>query len=737
MDAESRCSGVSVDWHQAELLFAHPNAASYATAIETAAAQGNTRFRLHPGGEPALREAVSAIIESHLGPTALAEGDAVGCAQVHFDARPETCSAELMSYVDRPATIIAPRTAHHASNRAIFLVAIPKSGFHLVSRVLSDMGIAHGGRWTGTPVANCWHTLYYDHPHLPATDLFAKLSAEERGGVDSAIFRHPVVFCYRHPADIAVSEARYYAERDATALAHYFSALPFERRLLELISDTGVVGTLRDRVASYREWMELPNVIPIAFEEIVGEAGGGTSALQLATLWALQLKLHVAGRPQEFARHLFGERNRTFRSGRIGGFQDVFGPAHVEALLSLERTDFLDNFGYRFDMADPGSALPARSAELRTRPLTFPGPADSAGSEPDTDIPLEDETLYRWHGYHVGRVRGRYCAIEPGQPRFDPYRDDPEARWFLASRADALGRMLAAAPLADEPDPVPAAEAAYEDVFRTRLVVHMLDPDLNQHALVRVGKRYIGAPHGQGELDLGEIDLERQPQLIVGLDREEVTARIRAVPLPPRLALGGYHGHNIVEYTGTYYAIPIALGAVDLEQAEHRDDPVIPRDGDLEALKARLVSATADHPEDGLPRLVREGYYGFNILRFAGAYHAIPQVAGAVDLTVRDPSTVPGSRSAPTQEALERRLADDLVAPAAPCPPFPSAGGDESLAAALRWAIDRLETHGQRVTRSEIGIGDLKAEIALLRRTLERMLNAEPSPPQPSGEEKA
>lgn len=367
MNDEDRCRAASVDWTDAELLFAPPNPGSYATAIEGAVAQGARHFKLYPGGDEALRSAVTDLISSKLGPAALEARP--GSVHVHFETAAEACSAELMAYVDRPATVIAPRTTHHSSNRSIFMVAIPKSGFHLVSRVLSDMGIAHGGRWKGAPAPNCWQTLYYDHPHLSANDLFARLSAEDRGGVDSAVFRHPVVFCYRHPADIAISEARYYAERDVTALSHYFSALPFERRLLELISDTGVVGTLRDRVASYREWLELPNVLPVAFEEIVGEAGGGSTELQLATLWAMQLKLHVAGRPQEFARHLFGERNRTFRSGRIGGFQEVFRPAHVEALHSMQRTDFLDNFGYRFDMEDPASALPSRSTELRRSPV--------------------------------------------------------------------------------------------------------------------------------------------------------------------------------------------------------------------------------------------------------------------------------------------------------------------------------------------------------------------------------
>lgn len=733
MNDEDRCSAASVDWNEAELLFAHPNPGSYATAIEAAIARGATRFHLHTGGDEALRSAVAELVSSLLGPAALDERPRPGSAHVHFETEAETCSAELMAHVDRPATVIAPRTAHHSSNRSIFMVAIPKSGFHLVSRVLSDMGIAHGGRWTGAPAPNCWQTLYYDHPHLSANDLFARLSAEDRGGVDSVAFKQPVVFCYRHPADIAISEARYYAERDVTALSHYFSALPFERRLLELISDTGVVGTLRDRVASYREWMELPNVLPVAFEEIVGEAGGGSTELQLQTLWAMQLKLHVAGRPQEFARHLFGERNRTFRSGRIGGFQDVFQPSHVEALRSLPRTDFLDNFGYRFDMADPDSALPSRSAELRRRPLSFAQSTTAAAHDGKPEIELAEETLYRWHGYHVGLVRGRFCAIEPDQPRFDPFRDEPEARWFLSSTAESLGKLLAEAPLADEPDPLPCTRPAYEEVFRARLVVHLLDPDINQHSLVRVGQRYIGSPHAEGEIDLGEIDLDRQPHLIVGTDLDEVTARIRAVPLPPRLVLADHQGHNIVEYAGVFYAIPIALGAVDIEQATDRDNPAIPRDGDLEALEARLVAPAVEAPAEDLPRLLREGHYGFNILSYRGSYHAIPQIAGAVDLMLRPPESIPGSRTAPTLQALERRLVDDLIAPPTACPPL---DGTEGLAGALRWTIQRLEIQAERATRTEIGIGSLQAEVALLRRTLERLLSPE-RPAQPSGEEEA
>lgn len=269
-------------------------------------------------------------------------------------------------------------------------------------------------------------------------------------------------------------------------------------------------------------------------------------------------------------------------------------------------------------------------------------------------------------------------------------------------------------------------------MFRTRLVVHLLDPDINQHSLTRVGQRYIGTPHAQGEIDLGEIDLDRQPQLIVGTDPDEVAARIRAVPLPPRLVLDGCHGHNIVEYAGNFYAIPIALGAVDIEQAAERDNPVIPRDSDLETLKAALATTPAEDPADDLPHLVREGHYGFNILSFRGAYHAIPQIAGAVDLMLRPPESIPGSRAAPTLQALERRLVDDLIAPPTPCPP----GSEDGLAETLRWAIQRLEVQAERATRTEIGIGSLQAEVALLRRTLERLLSPEP-PAQPSGDEEA
>lgn len=641
-------------WRDALLEFVLPNLSSYKNELLRLAALGRRSFVLHPDGDPVLRGAVAAFLESSLGVDALVQDNARSDAiNVHFETNAEACSSLLMGYMDRPAAVVAPRTAHHFSKRPIFCVSIPKAGFHLVARILSDMGFTHRGRLIEEPDPQCAYFYLRDHSHLTCNDLFTELAHTTYGGADSAIFQHPIVFCYRHPADIVISEAGYYAEDQATALASYFAHLPFDERLSQLISDDGMVGTLRDRVASYKEWMELPNVLPIAFEEIVGESGGGSASLQLATVWSMQLKLHVPGQPREFVRHLFGDSNQTFRKGQIGGFRSIFKPEHYAAMASLDNTDFLERFGYDLNLHDPEAHMPKRSAALRQRPLGFHGSKSSGRAAHEQAIVLAEDTLYRWHGYHVGMVRSRYCAIEPGQPRFDPFRDETEASYFVASRPETLEKLLLAKPLADEPLPVVITTPAFRDVFRTRLNVQPLFSDVIGYSIVRVGEQVVGIPPEIGELSGHEEDLSLIEGLIIGSNEDEVIARIRSVTGRPWLVAENHCDHNIVEYHGMYYGIAMDMGDVDLTREEVRALESIPRDTDLGVLKRRLEDAQTKTLNNGLPHLICEGYHGFNLIYCKGMFFAVLQSAGEFDLLAASSEQTADLLSAPTRHGIE------------------------------------------------------------------------------------
>ncbi len=644
-------------WSCARLAFARPTLEAYQKEIAKFVADGRNCFVIHDDGDPALIEAVRKHLEQPGHLVVSAESADPNAVNLHFATDAEACSAMLMGYVDRPAPIIAPRTSHHYSNRPVFCVSIPKTGFHLMSRVLSDMGYTHRGRLEGRPDPQCAYTFMRDHPHLTCNDLFTNLAHEQDGGAGAEIFRHPVVFCYRHPADIAVSEAGYYAEDSATALASYYGAMPFADRLLRLIGDDGMIGTLRDRVAAYKEWMDMPNVIAVSFEEMVGAPGGGSTESQLAVLWSMQLKLHVPGQPKEYARYIFGGNSRTFRSGLIGRYREVFDERHYKSMASLDNTDFLDRFGYGTDLLSADSTTPRLAPTLRRRPLVLRG-TPSPTETPDAHAARESATiaegvLYRWYGYHVGMIRNRYMAIEPGQPRFDPFRDETSARYFVATTIEALERSLAAAPLVAEPTLSSVDNPAFDAVFRSRLNVQPLFADVAGYKVVLARGKVIGVPPQIGDLDEDDVDFDAIPGLIIGDEQDAVIEQIGRTADVPWLIEENFAGHNLVRFQGIFFAVPLDRGEIDLTKAETRANLDLLRHDDLDALKSMIREHIRAQLDDGQPHLVREGFHGFNLVYLNGRYFAVPQCLGKIELDMDSASTVPGVQVSATREDLE------------------------------------------------------------------------------------
>ena len=77
-----------------------------------------------------------------------------------------------------------------------------------------------------------------------------------------------------------MSEQATYEEDGRSAFWSALSGRPFEERLLRLIDDPWLLGSIRERMGRYLGWMELGNVVPLSFEELVGPRGGGSDEQQ-------------------------------------------------------------------------------------------------------------------------------------------------------------------------------------------------------------------------------------------------------------------------------------------------------------------------------------------------------------------------------------------------------------------------------------------------------------------------
>lgn len=296
--------------------------------------------------------------------------DAPGCPIIILT---ETSGAELQTallrFIDvEEAIILAPITDWHFSQRPLFLISIPKSGTHLIYELAREFGYHAGGEPPEFPNGQTWYNLEYQNSHTAAADFFVDtIRRAPFGNRHHRFMSSPAIFIYRHPLDILVSEAYYYHLDGKTAFAGWFDGLEFEGRAGRLLNENFLLGSLRERTAKFLPWLDFPNVIGVSFEELVGEAGGGSGREQLDVIWSLLLKLQAPGDPREIAAKIFNTGSATFRAGQIGAYRRELPSAWVNRFAKTGK-DVLAAFGYA---AGQAGMLPEHRLRLRQRPLAI------------------------------------------------------------------------------------------------------------------------------------------------------------------------------------------------------------------------------------------------------------------------------------------------------------------------------------------------------------------------------
>jgi hypothetical protein len=86
--------------------------------------------------------------------------------------------------------------------------------------------------------------------------------------------------------------------------------------------------------------------LPVSFEDLVGEQGGGSRDRQHDAVNRILTFLEVDADPAAVAEKIFNRRSFTFRQGRIGRWQRHFTPRHLE-LFEARYGRLLDLYGYR------------------------------------------------------------------------------------------------------------------------------------------------------------------------------------------------------------------------------------------------------------------------------------------------------------------------------------------------------------------------------------------------------
>ena len=300
--------------------------------------------------------------------------------------------------IGKKVAVIAPITDHHISKRTVFLMSIPKAGTHMLIRLLGLMGLERSS--DRAPRPGTWCTPVGYEYHAPCRELLANDWFNPLGR--HLFFRSPAIFVYRNPLDIAVSELDWFVKPEHSFSGYLNCCTDDRERLSRLIADDSVMGSIRDRINRYAGWMNFGNVIPVSYEELVGASGGGEDTQQANSIWALQLKLHVAGCPEEFGRQLYDPGSATFSKGKIGRHKERFTDEHWTALETLPQ-DFMRALGYA-----KGSVASSRVDELLKRPLVVKQLADEQLFTPK--LVRED-----YLGWNIVEIAGQYFPVKQGQ----------------------------------------------------------------------------------------------------------------------------------------------------------------------------------------------------------------------------------------------------------------------------------------------------------------------------------
>lgn len=388
-----------------ELRLIAGHATAFRGAVRELNAQGHRRITIWPNNDlagEAARHANELGCDARVSaPDPAAEAPERGPAPCLLLAEtdPAALSEQLLNLVDlKDGIVVAPRTRHAHDARPLFLISIPKAGTHLLYTLAKAFGYVAGIVCPEWPRARHWYCVEYSNSHTRATDFFIDTVRRSPFGNRHHPFATcPVLFIYRNPLDILVSEANYYHRDGNTTFGGYLRNKSFEERLLALIDDPWMFGSFRDRMAGFVPWLEFANVIPVSFEELVGARGGGDDAVQHRLIWSLQLKLHVPGKPAAFAAQVFDTESATFNTGQIGSHREKFGESAMNRFLGLPQ-DFMRAFGYA-----PGDGAsnryPLRAEEFIRRPL-------ATSEETFWDTPILIETSC--HGRNIVRYRGRF-----------------------------------------------------------------------------------------------------------------------------------------------------------------------------------------------------------------------------------------------------------------------------------------------------------------------------------------
>ena len=170
---------------------------------------------------------------------------------------------------------------------------------------------------------------------------------------------YKTIVMLRDPRDVAVSTVFYVSRLKRHRLYERFNSeiTSFDDRLMASIVGVesgrrrGLVSINR-RISRYKRWLDVPNVFPCRFEDLIGPSGGGSAERQRAAIIGICNHVERPVGPDEadgLARRTWSTNSSTFRKGAIGDWRNHFTEEHKDAFKAIAG-DLLIALGYESDL---------------------------------------------------------------------------------------------------------------------------------------------------------------------------------------------------------------------------------------------------------------------------------------------------------------------------------------------------------------------------------------------------
>jgi len=259
------------------------------------------------------------------------------------------------------------------------LNGFPKSGLHLLVGYVGP--VARPQADPDTPFCKDWGGTFYDHSW---TDRWAPLEQvlykfgrlqDERFLRSHTGYRDEVerflwylgaamVFVFRDPRDVAVSQAHHILAADDSKFVHpakeeYRALGGFEEVLRAVIVGLGRYPGVMARWRLYAGWLDVEWVLKVRFEELVGADREGQAARilkyglqRVAQVWQRKVQVNpdafgaIVGLMAENSRDT--GRSPTFRRGGVGTWREAFTDELCDTFRGTVEAGELEALGYEW-----------------------------------------------------------------------------------------------------------------------------------------------------------------------------------------------------------------------------------------------------------------------------------------------------------------------------------------------------------------------------------------------------